>query len=82
MGIVGVVGVVMGGVSLMERINSTSIIVDNKSYEQGLNLSGSKQQGLSTAYNTPFELSRLQRIYPDDDWNFHDWQSSRRCEPT
>jgi hypothetical protein len=39
----------------------------NKSYEPGLNLSGSWQQGHSAAYNTQFEQSRLQRIYPNDD---------------
>ena len=83
MGWVGMV-LLLRGVSLMVRVNSTSIIVDNKSYEQGLNLSGSKQQGLSTAYNTPFELSRLQRIYPLKQWIVvihrtvgSDWLTSR-----
>ncbi len=37
-----------------------------KSGEQRLNLSGSKQQGLSTAYNTVFRPSRLQGIYPNE----------------
>lgn len=37
-----------------------------KSREQRLNLSGSKQQGLSTAYNTVFRPSRLQGIYPNE----------------
>jgi hypothetical protein len=36
----------------------------NKSLEQELNLSDSQQQGCSTAYSTPFHLSRLQRIHP------------------
>ena len=36
----------------------------NKSLEQGLNLSRSQQQGYSTAYSTPFNSSRLQRIHP------------------
>jgi hypothetical protein len=36
----------------------------NKSFEQGLSLSRSYQQGHSTAYSTPFGLSRLQRIQP------------------
>ena len=39
----------------------------NKSSEHGLNLSRSWQQGHSTAYNTQFEQSRLQRIYPIDE---------------
>ena len=40
-----------------------------KSEEQRLNLSGSQQQGHSTAYNTPFRyLSRMQRIYPREQW--------------
>ena len=43
----------------------------DKSSEHGLNLSGSWQQGHSTAYNTQFEQSRLQRIYPIDEWNCH-----------
>ena len=37
-----------------------------KSGEQRLNLSGSKQQGHSTAYNTVFGPSRLQGIYPNE----------------
>ena len=38
----------------------------DKSEEQRLNLSGSWQQGHSTAYNTAFQLSGLQRIYPNE----------------
>ena len=38
----------------------------DKSYKPGLNLSGSWQRNHSTAYNTQFELSRLQRIYPKE----------------
>ena len=41
--------------------------IHGKSSEHGLNLSGSEQQGHSAAYNTQFEQSRLQRIYPIDD---------------
>ena len=35
---------------------------NDESKEAGLNLKGSKQRGFSTLYNTPFQLSRLQRI--------------------
>ena len=35
---------------------------NDESIEAGLNLKGSKQRGFSTLYNTPFQLSRLQRI--------------------
>ena len=38
----------------------------DKSEERRLNLSGSWQQGHSTAYNTAFQLSGLQRIYPNE----------------
>jgi hypothetical protein len=37
-----------------------------KSSEQRLNLSRSSQQGDSTTYNTVFEPSRLQGIYPNE----------------
>ena len=39
--------------------------VQHKSSEQRLNLSGSWQQGHSTAYSTVFEPSRLQGIHPN-----------------
>ena len=38
----------------------------DKSDERRMNLSGSWQQGHSAAYNTAFELSRLQMIYPNE----------------
>lgn len=62
--------------SLLDSLNRKG----NKSFEQGLNLSGSWQQGHSAAYNTPFELSRLQRIYPDDEWNFNSWVLIPACD--
>ena len=43
-----------------------------KSMKRRLNLSGSWQQGHSTAYNTAFRPSRLQGIYPQwNEWNCH-----------
>lgn len=47
-----------------QKIKRKSYAKHNKSLEQELNLSDSQQQGCSTAYSTPFHLSRLQRIHP------------------
>ena len=49
-----------------ERGDRTLVCPIGKSVKRRLNLSGSWQQGHSTAYNTAFRPSRLQGIYPNE----------------